>query len=441
MSALELIRSSPGLLATALLAIIATVVLGALSLGMSRGGMSVRPILFLACLFALVILPQLAYHAGVATERIPARDLTWIPERDRAGVFGWVENDAALTIRDDDFADPAAPFAADVDASLTTNLKLAGALAPFSTADAARMAIVGGDGTIIVARFKDVAAATEGAQAYATQAIGLWPKIGSDGTRTATRPAGDIVKLVVAGRTVVVATGADEATAGQHLRALRAISPGKPVVTEAARRYWLYQPGVLPAIIFLLVLVYVAVFFRGSSWAAAVAPDPNVTRALGAAELAERVIAIDRSDTPFAVTRESDGSITVAWRFADARWLDLARAHRLRAEHRLRLTFDEATRTVSVTEQQTRFSGDGGAGRLNLSWSQSWGITLFEVQHGRVFGLQFDEHGRPLPKLDYAYRFDVREMKAPLIDIVTRNGWTWRPTAWMAPTWLRWLTG
>ena len=68
------------------------------------------------------------------------------------------------------------------------------------------------------------------------------------------------------------------------------------------------------------------------------------------------------------------------------------------------------------------------------------GITFFQVEHQRVFGLQIDQRGRFVPKLSYSYTFDLQEMKAPLISAVTNAGWHWRPTVWQGPTWLRWLT-
>lgn len=60
----------------------------------------------------------------------------------------------------------------------------------------------------------------------------------------------------------------------------------------------------------------------------------------------------------------------------------------------------------------------GAIPRRNLTWMPA----AFQVERGRVLGLQFDEAGKPVPKLDYAWRFDAQEMKAPLTDAVTRAG-------------------
>jgi len=69
------------------------------------------------------------------------------------------------------------------------------------------------------------------------------------------------------------------------------------------------------------------------------------------------------------------------------------------------------------------------------------GIIFFQREQQRVFGLQLDAQGRFKPALSYGYRFDLDGMKSPLIEAVTRAGWTWRPVLWQGPAWLRWLTG
>ena len=78
--------------------------------------------------------------------------------------------------------------------------------------------------------------------------------------------------------------------------------------------------------------------------------------------------------------------------------------------------------------------------RGGVQWPTGMGITFFQVEHQRVFGLQLDAQGRFLPQLTYAYTFNLQEMRAPFIAARTQAGWDWRPTAWHGPTWLRWLT-
>jgi hypothetical protein len=65
----------------------------------------------------------------------------------------------------------------------------------------------------------------------------------------------------------------------------------------------------------------------------------------------------------------------------------------------------------------------------------------FEVRQGRVFGLQVDDDGTLSSRASYAYRFNLQEMKSPLMEAVTRAGWVWRPVLWGgAPSWMKCLT-
>lgn len=439
-AAAALFRDNPGLLVSVLLLAIGGIVVSAFTLFASRSGTSLRPILFVGGLFALVALPQFAYHLGVATGAIPRRDLTWMPASERARAYGWVENEAALTTRDGTFADPTAVFGPMADGALAVDLRAAGAATPFARAHAAQMVVLPSDGAAIVARFADPGAAESAARAYAREAFGTWPAIGADGLRSGARPGGDHAGLACVGRTLVVVTGRDAHALRSTVAALGALRPGGAQNDPAGDRYWLYRPGVLPTLVVLLGALYVIAFFKGAAWAGTVEARDDAA-AVGEAELRRRLLAIADADVPFTIVEEPGTRRLIAtWRFADARWLDFARARRIRYAHRVVLEVDAAARTVRPTDQQSRFDASVGIGGASLEWSTSTGVTFFEVRQERVFGLQFDAAGRPQPRLDYRYRFDLQEMKGPLIDAVTRAGWRWRPTPWRGPTWLRWLT-
>lgn len=434
-----MLRDNPALLAMLVALAIGTLVFGLLGTVMARSGASLRPILFIGGMFALVLLPQLAFHLATATGAIPRRSLTWMPAAEAASVYGWAEQEPVLAVRDGVFADPAAVFGAGADVTLGSDLRAAGAALPFGDAEAAQMVVLPPAGSAIVARFPDNAAAEQAAREYARQALGSWPETGRDGLRTASRPAGDVVKLALAGRTLVIVSGADEGAAWASLRKLGAIAPGKAPSDPGSERYWLYRPAVLATLVAGLVLLYVFAFFKGAVWAGA-APAMAGVQPLSADELRQRLLAIDAVDVPLEIAGQADGRIVATWRFADARWLDLARARKMRYTARVILDLDPRTHRVRVTEQMTRFHADAGIGGASLQWRTLRGVTFFQTERGQVLGLQLDEAGRPRPSLQYSWRFDAREMKQPLLEVVTRAGWQWRPTPWSGPEWLRWLT-
>jgi hypothetical protein len=89
---------------------------------MARRGQSLRPIVWFAVLFGLIVGPQAAYHAAVAAG--------WIGEA-RAWTFGddtspretAAVDEAGMTHADGRFSSPARVFGADVDPDLITDAR------------------------------------------------------------------------------------------------------------------------------------------------------------------------------------------------------------------------------------------------------------------------------------------------------------------------------
>ena len=421
---------------------IVTVVFGVAAVLMTRAGVSLRPLAFMAGFLAIVAGPQAAFHVARALGVIPKKDLTWTFGKDRIPA-GYAEQEAALAADGGRFVDPATVFGPGIDTDLVTDLRRAGAESPFGDAEVAQMAIIPPSSSAIVARYRDNTAAVEAQARYMTVAAGAVPPPGSDGAHTFTRPQGDVVKVLTAGRTLIALSGPDEPTVATRLRDSRIITRRESgLVTPldaSAGDFWLYRPAVLASILVVLLAVATLYFFKVSAWAATI-PAPAGAPAQPTSELRGRLLAVNSIDAPFSVSEREDGKIVVTWRFADAKWVDLARAHGMRNTHRIVLELDDATKTVYPTEQYTRMDWSAGAGGGSLRWATGMGITFFQVEHQRVFGLQIDQRGRFVPKLSYSYTFDLQEMKAPLISAVTNAGWHWRPTVWQGPTWLRWLT-
>lgn len=133
-------------------------------------------------------------------------------------------------------------------------------------------------------------------------------------------------------------------------------------------------------------------------------------------------------------------SVIADWRYADARWIDPARAHGLRRIFRIRLTLDAAAHTVRATDYASEFDWSAGGVGARVERKAMTGIVFFQTAQRCIFGVQLDEQGCFRPELSYTYKFYLDEMKSPLIAAVTRAGWDWRPTIWQGLSWLRRLT-
>jgi hypothetical protein len=257
------------------------------------------------------------------------------------------------------------------------------------------------------------------------------------------------VYVLPLGTMLGVWTGPDDAAIRARMAAGRFFPPGgAPLAGGGAGAAEATAPAGGPALpvplqvagALLLVGVYVVYFFKGASWAGG-APAAAVSP-VTAAELRARLTAINDLDVPFAVESASgDGALAVTWRYADAKWIDHARAHGMKRAHRVLLRLDEGDRTVRATDFVAGYDWSAGMDGARIEWRASAGITFFQHEHRRVFGLQVGPDGRLTPALSYAYTFNLQEMKSPLIAAVTQAGWAWKPVLWWnAPRWLRWLT-
>ncbi|MCW5892030.1 MAG: hypothetical protein KIT14_16015 [bacterium] len=432
----DLAESHPALLAMGLLLLIATVVLGLVTVMMQRRGLSPRPVIWFAVFFALIVGPQAAWHGAVAAGWVA--DLpTWTP----AGDLPRDDTPLAATVVEADlahdgtsFRTPERVFGPDVDRHLVRDSRLL--LGRFlDAAEIAQHASYVTGETMLVARLATPDAARQARDVW-LMTMGI-PRIRVD-VATRTRPVGDRARVAVAGRTLFAWTAADDATLDRRLASISAVrigpaapAPGAPAPPPL--RWILAGAG-------LNVLLVVLWFFKGLTWATEARPTTAAPQP--AAALSQRLLALGRADVPFGVTPgPGDGEVQATWCWADARWIDLARARGVRRTHRFVLALDEAAHVVRVREYWSAWDWSAGRGGAHAAWHAARGVTFFRVERERVLGAQLDERGLPTGALSKAWTFDLDEMRLPLQRAVVESGWIWRPVAWQGPGWLRWLTG
>ena len=463
---LTLLRANPGLMVVGGLVLVGTFVFTLIGVMTARGGQSLRPLAFVAIFFALVVVPQAVWHslvaAGMVTkaptntwgERGADGDGTEARGEDGAGMVARA-TEVPLVVEGGRFRDPARLFGSDVDTSLIRR-DAQGIFGPaLDRATHAELAFIGGSGeTALAAAFSspdEARAARDGWLRF----FGLAEPRGEASVVIVRRPVGDVAALAVAGTVLHVWTAADEgavlrrAGRSEAVRLTSADDPAAMAASRPAAAVAAATPAAAPFRVptswfvgWMLVNLAVAAlwFFKGVPWAAAVKGDTGVAPA-GADALRERLHAAAGPDLPFAVTPgSSPNELEATWRYADAQWLDLARARKLRRTQRIVMRLDDAAKVVRVLEYSAAFDASAGRGGADVSWQLSRGITFFQVDYQKVFGLQLDGRGRPTGALGYEWKFNLQEMKAPLIAAVTRAGWEWRPVILDAPPYLRWAT-
>jgi hypothetical protein len=387
-------------------------------------------LIFFAAFFGAIVVPQIVAHG-----------LNYLyPAQPRFG-----EDEDALRATPAGFADPALVFGKSVRRELMQDAR---PVYPqvLGGAEVAQFGLTETGSSVLAARFATGEAATQARYAL-FRMLGkvdaqedergfyhfAWPQTGHSAI------AGS------AGRTFMMWVAPDRESVGRlrsESAAFRDLPPqpraGLGGVVDAIRGWpaWRYFALVAAYALFVSWL-----FLWLVGWATQVPAQPVASVASGRT-LKERLLGVRLLNSPITIgPGKAPDQLVVDWKYADAAWVDHARAHGMRKSHRLILELDEATRTVRCREFHSESGWDAGAGGASIQWKASWEIVFYQYEHERVFGLQVGRDGTLAPSLSYAYTFDLREMKNPLIGAVTAAGWRWRQVFFFSPPWLRWLHG
>lgn len=225
------------------------------------------------------------------------------------------------------------------------------------------------------------------------------------------------------GNRLLLVVGMDAAVVERRLAALPGLGDGPdgdwPVAPAPIRH-------AMMAGIFLWIGLQLLVVGRVASWAGGEPATPGVV-AVSAAELGNRLMALNQFDVPWAVARgKHPDEYVIDWRYADARWMNLARLRGVSRGYRLVLRLDPGQHNARAQDRFASIDWSAGVSGAGLKWKASWGISFFEYQHERTYGLQFRD-GKPVMALQYAYTFDSREVKGPIMQVVRDAGWNYRP--------------
>ncbi len=148
---------------------------------------------------------------------------------------------------------------------------------------------------------------------------------------------------------------------------------------------------------FLVINLSLAVlwFFKGSAWSVRQKPQPGTPRE-PAAFLRERLLGVNQQKIPVQVVASpgSDSTLEITWRYADAQWLDLMRAHKMQRTHKLVLALKEQSYKARVRGSWSAFDASAGPNDVRLSWTAATGMQFFQFEHGRVVGVQLDASGK-----------------------------------------------
>jgi hypothetical protein len=225
-------------------------------------------------------------------------------------------------------------------------------------------------------------------------------------------------------RYVVHVEAPDEATREARFEAIPFIAenPEPNLFWIALTRHanWV-APG-----IFAYCLVWCFAMARGGAWAMRLEPE-DPARAASAEELKRTLLALDRMNQPFKVDQIGENRLRVDWRVDDLAWITAMNQTGMRRANRLELDLDPATRTVRAVEKSHRIKWGQGFVPFSGRFAFFRAVAMAGRDYGKPAGVAFDR-SRGWKRDDaFVHRFQVAEMKSPVVDAVLGSGWTWQP--------------
>jgi len=146
-------------------------------------------------------------------------------------------------------------------------------------------------------------------------------------------------------------------------------------------------------------------------------------------ELIDKLLALNNPSKPYKIVKGSDSDLVAEWKIVDTQWYGIFNKSGLKKSYRITLLLDEVRKSVRCYEELGEISWsaglDGPVPRVSYSKSFFRGRIFYSKEHAIGYGIK---QLRPLEagKI-YDYKFDVNEIRGPIILTVEENGWEWVP--------------
>lgn len=282
-------------------------------------------------------------------------------------------------------------------------------------------ALVSPDERVVLYHFADADAARQGMREIVRE-IQKSSVATTPGSTSYTRADGTgSGRVVWAGEWVVWTRGATQTEADSLLEGLPFVSR-RQNSGWITRFLWWILAGIGVYIVFLAAL-----WLRLATWAATIDPDRE-TDPVPESELRRRIREIDDLDSPLVVEDgKRPGELVVTWNYADSHWAGVFQAGGVRRLARMRLRFDERTHSVRSQDQTVAVDWEAlAAGRAAFRVRGFRGIVFTSYDRGVGYGHVF-RNGRLVFDKTYDFRFSMKELRGPVVDLITESGWRLRP--------------
>jgi len=145
--------------------------------------------------------------------------------------------------------------------------------------------------------------------------------------------------------------------------------------------------------------------------------------------LVNNLLALNDSAKPYHIIRGEDTDLIAEWKFVDASWYGVFSKSRLRGAYRMSLLVDEARRSVRCYEELGSVTWSAGVNglipRVHFQKSFFGGRILYKKEYGKGYGIK-EPRSLKFGKV-YDYKFDIDDIRQPVIAAVEESGWEWVP--------------
>ncbi len=234
---------------------------------------------------------------------------------------------------------------------------------------------------------------------------------------------GDFTRLLSVENYVIDIEAKDEKELDKSLKSFKFIkeNPNKNLVLEFFKKDLRVTGGIIAGYYVLLFFAMIPL----TSWVAAVGGNKKNAK-LDSTALQDRLLELNQLDLPFQVVQAKNGVIVAEWKFADAKWAGVMQANGVKSVDKLLLRLDPESSTVRAVVDTRTISWTEGSGKTALVPKMLKGINFFQFNKEQLQGLSYKEGGWK-PTTNYNYKFNLGEMRSPLIQAITDGGWAFKP--------------
>ncbi|MBS7645375.1 hypothetical protein KEJ44_04965 [Candidatus Bathyarchaeota archaeon] len=182
--------------------------------------------------------------------------------------------------------------------------------------------------------------------------------------------------------------------------------------------------GLVAAGVSLYIVLYTLGFFQYLGGKKP-SPIPPVSKR----ELEDRLLSLNDPLKPYRIMRGDDTDLVAEWKIADSEWWGIFNKSGLKYAYKASLLLDEGRHSVRCYEQLGYITWTAGLDGIkpHVTYQRSFfgGRILYKKEWAKGYGIK---QLKPLEAGKvYDYKFDINEIRGPLIVAVEEGGWEWVP--------------